>query len=91
MHHGTPGLVKPLDEHMPALVRPAGVWEETYRTIDTAKVEVDRHTSRIEVSFPDDGPHAYLQKNRFTWPDGRVVEAEHPGVYRDGRCGGTPG
>jgi hypothetical protein len=77
--------VNPLHEHMPALVRHAGVWEGTYRTVTTDGVEVDRHASRIEVSFPDDGAFAYVQKNRFTWPDGRVVEAEHPGVYRDGR------
>jgi hypothetical protein len=62
---------------MPALVRHAGLWEGTYRTVDSVGVEIDRHSSRIEVSFPDDGPHAYVQKNRFTWPDGRVVEAEH--------------
>ncbi len=77
--------MNPLHEHMPALVRHAGVWEGTYRTVTTDGIEVDRHASCIEVSFPDDGPYAYVQKNRFTWPDGRVVEAEHPGVYRDGR------
>ncbi len=76
--------MNPLHEHMPALVSHAGVWEGTYRTVTTDGVEVDCHASHIEVSFPDDGPYAYVQKNRFTWPDGRLVEAEHPGVYLDG-------
>ena len=58
--------MNPLRDHMPALVRHAGLWEGTYRTVDSAGVEIDRHASRIEVSFPDDGPHAYVRKNRIT-------------------------
>lgn len=70
---------------MPGLVRHAGVWERTCRTVDSAGVEVDRHTARIEVSFLDDGPHAYVQKNRFTWPDG-LSRARTWHWFRDGHC-----
>lgn len=70
---------------MPALYRHAGVWEGSYRLVDLEGRDLDRHASRVEVSFPEDEAHHYLQRNRFSWNDGRVVEAEHPGVYSDGR------
>lgn len=70
---------------MPALLRHEGVWEGTYRVVDLEGRVLDQHASRITVSFPTDGPHAYLQRNLFTWADGRRVEVEHPGTYRDGQ------
>jgi hypothetical protein len=70
---------------MPALVRHAGVWEGTCRAVDSAGVGVDRHASRIEVSFPDDGPNVYVQKNRGTWPDGLSPAPTWHG-FRDGHC-----
>lgn len=70
---------------MPALFRHQGIWEGTYRTVTVSGKEVDFHHSRIIVSFPAEGPHAYLQQNTFWWPDGRRMEALHPGSYRDGK------
>ena len=69
---------------MPALVAHAGVWEGVYRKVDLVGRETDRHASRIAVAFPEEGEFAYRQSNRFTWADGRMMEAEHPGAFRDG-------
>ena len=69
---------------MQPLLRHEGVWEGRYRVVDRAGQLLDEHASRIEVRFPDTGDVHYLQFNRFTWDDGRVVTAEHPGVCRDG-------
>ena len=74
-----------LRQAMPALLRHEGVWEGEYRHVGRDDALLDRHRARIEVSFPDGGGCDYLQRNRFEWDDGRVVEVEHPGVYRDGR------
>jgi len=70
---------------MPGLFAHAGIWEGTYRTVNLAGETVDFHRSRIKVSFPADGPYAYFQENRFEWPDGRVLDVAHPGIYRDGK------
>lgn len=70
---------------MPSLFAHEGVWRGTYRHLDAAGVMVDTHESLVQCEFPDDGPHSYIQHNRFTWADGRVQEATLPGILRDGR------
>ena len=37
------------------------------------------------ASSPDDGPFAYVQRNLFTWNDGREYRVEFGGELRDGR------
>jgi hypothetical protein len=69
---------------MPMLLRHRGVWEGLYRLVDTAGTLVEWHHSRIEVRFPEQGPHDYVQRNHFRWPDGRELNVEHPAVCRDG-------
>jgi hypothetical protein len=69
---------------MPAMSRHAGVWEGTYTHVSPDGVLLDRHRTRVECLFPTSGPHAYIQRNLFTWDDGRTQSAELPGVYRDG-------
>ena len=70
---------------MPAMLRHEGVWEGTYRHVDLDGRVVDEHASRVECVFPDAGPFAYIQKNRFMWTDGRVVELEFGGELKDER------
>ena len=74
-----------LREAMPAMLLHEGVWEGTYTHIAPDLAILDRHESRVACIFPTHGPHAYIQRNRFTWPDGRVETAELPGTFRDGR------
>jgi len=69
---------------MRSLSRQDGVWEGSYHLIDHEGKTLDYHQSRIEVRFPDSGPHHYTQMNHFWWPDGRQVRGEYPGVCRDG-------
>jgi hypothetical protein len=69
---------------MPALTRHEGIWEGTYRVVDALGQPLDTHRSRIEVRFPQEGPHDYLQHNHFIWDDGRELKAEHPAVCRAG-------
>ena len=70
---------------MPALLKHEGSWEGTYRVIDRNGRTIDSHASRVECEFPQTGPYAYVQRNRFTWPDGREFRAEFGGELRDGR------
>ena len=70
---------------LPAMLLHEGVWEGTYRVIDLDGRVIDQHESRVVCLFPDDGPYAYVQKNRFTWKDGRVFEAEFGGELRGDR------
>ncbi len=74
-----------LDAALPGLTAHEGVWVGTYRHVDAGGRTIDVHASRVECVFPSDGPYAYVQRNRFEWPDGRVSTAELKGVFRDGR------
>ncbi len=69
---------------MPALLAHAGRWVGTYTHLNLDGSVHDRHAAEVTCLFPEDGPHAYMQRNRFTWPDGREVTAELPGIFRDG-------
>lgn len=70
---------------MPSIVRHAGVWEGVYRHLDADCVLIDQHRATVRSEFPTSGPYAYVQHNRFAWPDGRVPTSTLPGVLRDGR------
>jgi hypothetical protein len=70
---------------LPALLDHEGVWEGTYRHIDPSGATLDVHGARIICEFPAAGPIHYIQRNRFTWTDGRTSEAILNGVLRDGR------
>lgn len=74
-----------LEAALPALLLHEGVWRGRYRTIDLDGQIVDEHESSVECVFPDAGPHHYVQRNRFTWEDGRLHEVEFGGVLRDSR------
>ena len=56
-----------------------------YRHIDTDGVLLDEHETRVECVFPETGPYAYVQRNRFEWPDGRTREVEFGGVLEGDR------
>lgn len=70
---------------MPALLAHEGAWGGTYRVVDLQGATIDQHESRVECVFPDDGPFHYVQRNRFTWADGRTRNVEFGGVLRDKR------
>ena len=70
---------------MPTMRHHAGVWEGTYRHVDADGQVLDSHASRVACEFPDEGPFAYIQRNRFTWEDGRTHEAVLEGTFRGGR------
>lgn len=71
-------------EAMPALFAHEGEWEGVYTHLARDGTILDRHRAWTRCAFPADGPHAYVQYNRLTWDDGRVVERSFGGVYRDG-------
>ena len=74
-----------IESRMPALLLHEGIWVGRYTTIDLDGRVVDRHVSRVECEFPDEGPHAYVQRNRFAWNDGRTHEIEFGGVLEGER------
>ena len=69
----------------PAMLAHEGVWCGRYRTISLDGEIVDEHASRVECLFPDDGPFHYVQRNTFSWDDGRVHKVEFGGVLRNER------
>lgn len=74
-----------LDGIMPAMLAHEGVWNGTYRHIDLAGETVDLHQARVECIFPNNGPWAYIQKNLFTWDDGRERRVTLHGELRDAK------
>lgn len=76
-------MANPLIEIMPPIMAHAGVWEGFYRHIDCQGNTLDLHRSRVECLFPDQGSVVYVQKNLFTWDDGRSYKAEFSGVLKD--------
>jgi len=72
-------------EGMPLLARHAGEWEGEYIHVDTENNIIDRHRSRLQCKFPDNGPFAYYQINSYFWDDGRSEELHFPATYRDGQ------
>lgn len=74
-----------IGEVMPALLRHEGIWTGTYRTVNLQGETVDEHQSRVECLFPERGPWHYVQRNEFTWADGRRRQIEFGGELRDDR------
>ncbi|MEM8986238.1 MAG: hypothetical protein AAGC95_05890 [Pseudomonadota bacterium] len=77
-------MTQSMARRMPAAYRHKGVWRGVYRHIDAEGRTLDVHESRVEVLFPEEGDWDYVQRNHFTWPNGREARAELPAVYRDG-------
>ena len=72
-------------DDLPLLARHEGVWDGTYRHYDSTGKLVDEHASRVVCRFPDEGAHAYVQTNQFSWADGRTLSRDLPALWRDGR------
>ena len=70
---------------MPAMQAHAGVWVGEYTHMGADGAVLDRHTSRVECVFPEQGEYAYVQHNHLTWDDGREQRATLCGVFRDGQ------
>lgn len=70
---------------MPALLDHEGLWHGAYRHVDAKGGLLDEHASEVRCEFPQAGEHAYVQHNRFTWPDGREVTSTLPGVLKHDR------
>ncbi len=69
---------------MPNMLRHVGEWEGIYTHIDRDGTVIDTHRTWTRCEFPSDGDVAYIQSNRMTCDDGRVVERSVGGIYRDG-------
>ncbi len=67
---------------MPGMLAHEGLWRGIYRHVDVAGQEIDTHQAQVECIFPSQGPYAYIQKNLFTWPDGRETQATLNGVLQ---------
>ena len=70
---------------MPGMRAHAGTWAGRYTHLDARHEVMDAQDSRVVCDFPDDGPHAYIQRNTFTHADGRVERSVLSGTFRDGR------
>ena len=73
-------------EGFPGLVAHEGEWEGEYVHVDPQNEVLDRHASRLQCRFPDEGSrYDYYQVNTYTWPDGRTEEIHFPATYADGK------
>jgi hypothetical protein len=70
---------------MPHMFRHKGLWKGIYRHFDGDGELIDTHLAEILCEFPETGPFAYVQHNRFIWDDGRETLATLNGVMRDGK------
>jgi hypothetical protein len=66
------------------MLRHEGEWDGIYRHIDTDGSLLDEHRTWTRCEFPTNGPHAYIQHNRLTWADGRILERTLCATFRDG-------
>lgn len=69
----------------PSILRHEGVWTGIYTHLDEQAAIVDRHEAEVRCEFPEHGPFAYVQHNRFRWPDGREQTARLDGELRGER------
>jgi len=74
-----------MSDVMPAMLNHQGIWRGVYTHLDTDSAIIDQHSAQVECEFPETGQFAYIQRNLFTWPDGREQRAVLPGVLRDGK------
>ena len=74
----------------PVFARHEGVWQGTYRVIDTKNGQIlDQHDSKVTCKMT--GDNGYYQNNEYAWSDGRAVARDFPGEFRDGAlCFDTP-
>ena len=70
---------------MPVLARHEGEWRGEYIHVAPDNTLIDRHGSHLICAFPDAGRYDYVQKNIYTWGDGRREELDFPARYRSGR------
>jgi len=70
---------------MPNVVKHEGLWRGVYTHVDETGTLIDRHQSQVECIFPVSGDIVYIQKNHFTWDDGREYRAELPGTLKDAK------
>jgi len=70
---------------MPVLARHEGEWRGEYIHVAPDNTLIDRHGSHLICAFPDAGGYDYVQKNIYTWGDGRREELDFPARYRSGR------
>jgi len=78
-------MSNPLKTMMPEMYQHQGVWEGVYQHIDLDGKIIDEHASHVECVFPDQGEEVYVQRNRFTWDDGREHKVEFSGVIKDNK------
>ncbi len=72
-------------EGMPVLARHEGEWKGEYIHVATDNSLIDRHNSHLICTFPDAGHYPYVQKNIYTWDDGRREELDFPAKYEASR------
>jgi len=82
-------MTNPLEILMPAIFEHAGIWQGQYQHLDIDGNIIDQHASQVECVFPEqvtkpDAP-IYIQRNQFTWEDGREQQTEFSGIVKDDR------
>lgn len=75
-------MSNPLARLMPEVLEHRGVWVGHYRHLDTQGNTLDLHQSRVECVFPAEGEVVYVQRNQFSWDDGREYQVEFGGVIQ---------
>lgn len=78
-------LRQQVNDIMPTMLSHEGVWEGVYTHVGVGGCILDQHNTRVECIFPDTGPYAYIQKNHFTWDNGKEYRAELLGTLKDNK------
>ena len=59
------------EEVFPILAKHMGEWEGEYVHLDPEGREIDRHKSHLKMWEPEDKSYDVIQRNTYTWRDGR--------------------
>jgi len=69
----------------PQIAQHQGVWIGEYIHTNLNGDIIDRNKSQVECLFPKDSHWVYVQKNHFSWTDGREKTSEFGAIIKDNK------
>ena len=70
------------EEVFPILAKHMGEWEGEYVHLDPDGREIDRQKSHLKMWEPEDKSYDVIQRNTYTWSDGRQEVYQFNGVLK---------
>ena len=74
-----------LARKIPTLMTCEGHWSGESQHYNNEGSLLEKHEVHVRHQFPEAGPYAHIQHNRFTWDNGREHVLEQKSVFADGK------